>query len=619
METGDGDDSAGELTVKGLNAEKTGLWYQADRWYRQALQRDPDFGPAQLHMGILHLRGGRWRKAVGCLRRAVERDPDLPEANYYLGLAYAGMGEDGPAKDAFWAALRDQAGDACCLMELGRLSMRQKDFEEAAGHLSRALAAAPDETRAAGMLSASLRHMGRPEQALRTLEPMLFRFPADYLLRSEACLASVSLKMEPRARRESEAFLRLMDGRPESYLELAADYAGTGLFSEALTVIESGIAATSSRTYTYPMLCYHAGHCLERLGRTREAKNLYRRARRMRPDCCFPGRVESIAVLERVLDLFPDDANAAAYLGCILYHRTRRADATRLWQQAQRLTGDSVLLCTNLALASWDHDDFRGALYWLRRAMRIEPDNVKAVLWMDSVLAETGDGKKRLTLLEKACTKHPDDDDIREHCGSLLLDLGRPGKALDMILNHRFRTRHGVFNLTRLYLNARTALGEKAMAGGDYGRALDQFEKARSAPVSLGEDATSFRFFGKVHYLAGECLERLGRKAEARKSYRMCVAERRPRLPALSYYDYLSCMRLGKREAAQKALNRIRQTLEQIEAARDVKSGYRHYLRSLYLRALGRRRQAQEEAGRARLKGWRASDELRFGPGFGFA
>jgi tetratricopeptide (TPR) repeat protein len=339
----------------------------------------------------------------------------------------------------------------------------------------------------------------------------------------------------------------------------------------------------------------------------------------MKPELCFPGRVEEIAVLERVLEVYPDDTTASVALGDILYHRARREEAARLWRRAHRRMKRSILLTSTLALASWDQGDLNGTLRWLRRAGRIDPDNMRLVLWLDSVLIEAGKEETRFEMLEEAFGRHPEHDGVREHYASILLDRGRPGRTLELLANFRFRTRHGIFTLSRLYVNTRTILGERLLEKKEYGKALEEFDQACRVPVDLGEDETRFRFYGKAHYLGGACLEKLGRRREAQERYRRCVEEKRVSLAELWYYDCLSYRKSGERERAAKALERLRGEVERMAKNPQAWVAYVHRLRSLWLLGAGRKSESEKEAGLARRHGWRPSSSLRFGVGFGFS
>jgi tetratricopeptide (TPR) repeat protein len=225
----------------------------------------------------------------------------------------------------------------------------------------------------------------------------------------------------------------------------------------------------------------------------------------------------------------------------------------------------------------------------------------------------------RFRLLEDAFSRHPEHDGVREHYASILLDRGRPDRTLELISKQRFRTRHGVFTLSQLHVNTCTTLGERLLAKRNYRKALEQFDRACRIPVDLGEDETRFRFYGKAHYLAGVCLEKLGRRREARKRYHLCVEEKRPWLPELCYYDYLSYMKLGERKRAVSALQRLKTEVGRLARNPEVWPAYVHQVRSLHLLGIGRKRESEKETRLAHRHGWRPSSSLRFGVRFGFS
>ena len=148
--------------------------------------------------------------------------------------------------------------------------------------------------------------------------------------------------------------------------------------------------------------------------------------------------------------------------------------------------------------------------------------------------------------------------------------------------------------------------------------ALEHLDAAMTIPISLGEDETSMKFFGKVHYLSGLCLDKIGRPKEAASQYRKCVSEQRRWLPALSYYDYLSYTALGKHPAAEEALKNLEHGIEHLKE-HHPHPGAVHHLTSLLLRARGKTKAADKEARLARRLGKRPSHDLAFRFAFGFS
>ncbi len=605
--------------ARGRSFDRMLLPDKARKEYETAIAKDPGHPAARLGMGAMMLRAGAFEQAAKHLRRALERDPDLFDARYGLGLAYAGLWRDDEAADEFWVALRLRPDDVSCIVQLGLAWMRKACHGTAAELLERARAAAPLDTRVLGLLSMALRHTAEERQAAELLSAALSTFPTDHLLLSENRLVRKALGAVGAASRADAQLRKILGRTPETFIELAVEYAAARLWDEALDILRMGIAATSSRGRTYPLLLYHAAQCLDGLHRHGEAARMRRRAARQSPELCFPGRVEDMAALEAALDANPNDAVAAFCLGHFYYARTRRKEAVALWHRALRAMPRSRTLTTLLALAAWEDDKFADTSRWLHRASRLDPDNVALTLWMDSVLTEVNNQPMRRRLLRRAFAAHPEHDDVRERLALLLFDSGRPQDALRLISEHRFRTRHGIYALTRLHIGAHTAVAEQLIARKRWAPALESLEAARNIPIELGEDETRLELFGKVHYLSGLCHENLGRRREARACYLACVGEKRPGLPELLYFDYLSYLKLGRAAEAKAALRKLGEELQTTSKSMDTRKPFVHFLRSRYLAAQGRKREAAAELRMARRLGWRPSIELNVWNRFGFS
>jgi tetratricopeptide (TPR) repeat protein len=470
------------------------------------------------------------------------------------------------------------------------------------------------------MLSMTLRSLRRPADALDVVASLMERFGTDYLLQSESVRLHETLGEKKEAKAGRDELRRLLDRVAQAYIELALDYAAAGRFDEALEVIDAGVDETGTRTHVDPMFHYYGGWMLERLGRGREARARYRCGGKMKPDYCFPSRVEAFAVLERAIALNPKDARARLYLGNLCYARERRSEAVAHWRQAAQTIKDSVVLFRNLAYAAWEREDLKRAIYWLRRALKLEPKNQKLMMPLVYIMLEDRRHDAVLKLLQRAYREDPESDAVREQYAAMLIDLGRPAEAVELLSNHHFRSRHGIFSLTRLHLNANIALGEGELAKGDLEKAFVYLDVARHIPVHLGEDELMVKFFGKAHYLAGECLEKMGRRKEARTCYRQCLSEADRGLPELQFYKCLSHKKLGHDSAAKNSLRRLAHSIEHIQLHhRRTSPAYLHYLRALLLEGQGKKSQAKKERKLAYRNGWRDSMAHDFAFKFGFS
>ena len=173
--------------------------------YEQALRIKPDFAEAQYNLGDALAQLGRLQEAIGRYAQALQLKPDYAEAQYNLGVA---------------------------LIRLGRLP-------EAMGHWEQALRIKPDYPEAQNNLA----------WLLATLAPADGGDPA-------------------RAVTLAERACELTNNRVAGYLDtLAAAYAATGRFNDAITTTQKaiGLARSTGQTQIVSEIetrleVYRAGH-----------------------------------------------------------------------------------------------------------------------------------------------------------------------------------------------------------------------------------------------------------------------------------------------------------------------------------------------------------------------
>ncbi len=74
--------------------------------YREALQIDPELGPAHRNLGEVLAIGGGLDEAIDHYRQALRIEPEFAEAHYLLGLALLSRGRLDEADENHRRALR---------------------------------------------------------------------------------------------------------------------------------------------------------------------------------------------------------------------------------------------------------------------------------------------------------------------------------------------------------------------------------------------------------------------------------------------------------------------------------------------------------------------------------
>ena len=220
--------------------------------YAAALHIKPDYAPALDEMGNLMLMQGDARQALTQYAAAAQSAPTRPEPEYHQGLAALKLGRPHEAVAHYRAALRLKPDYAPAHYSLGIALAKSGQTDEAIGHLNRALElgyAPPNVHEALGNTYAE---RGEMRQAIREYRQAL-RVQPNTLGALNNLAWILATANEPDLRDGSEAVqlsARAVElTRRQSLRELdtlAASYAETGQFTDAIKTAEEALALNSA-------------------------------------------------------------------------------------------------------------------------------------------------------------------------------------------------------------------------------------------------------------------------------------------------------------------------------------------------------------------------------------
>ena len=169
----------GDATVLHTVAEslrKRGRYAGAVESYRAALAIDPDFAMAHAGLGDALYRLERYEEAIESLDRSVALHPHPPTATARLvlmGSASEKLGRTAAAVAHYERAVAIDPRNVEALDHLAMARFGEERYEEALGLYRTLLEAKPGSARTHANLGATLYHLGRPEEALRSFERAL--------------------------------------------------------------------------------------------------------------------------------------------------------------------------------------------------------------------------------------------------------------------------------------------------------------------------------------------------------------------------------------------------------------------------------------------------------------
>ena len=376
----------------------------------------PDDLDLMLEAANLYLDGGRAQKALGLIRRALGVDPGSPRALRMEAMALASMGRFDEAAARLQALLRKNRRDSMVALSLAWVQARAGRFDEARSTLGevwkelRRRPESPEAVRCALTAARVELLADRPRAARRWVEEIpspgrggreLVRILAETYRRSEDWEGGVGamLRLQPslegRARDDARAFeaefrLRRGDPRAISLLEPlleSSDVEGARLAVNVLQAVgrwDDVVRATEGALQRFPddpFFLFARGAALERMGRIDEA----------------------VTVFRHLLEVDPDNADAANYLGYMWADAgTNLEEALRLIGHAVELRPDSGAFLDSLGWVYFRLGRLEEAEHWLRRALRAGETGGTVLAHLGEVLAARGKPEEARRYLERA-------------------------------------------------------------------------------------------------------------------------------------------------------------------------------------------------------------------------
>ena len=460
-----------------------------------------------------------------------------------------------------WIRAWNQAWKSAAHLALAELEGVRGGWRGAREHLEQVLVLDTEHLRARNLLAMVLRVLGCGDEAERWIEGTLEKDRLD-------------------------VWARWLKGQPlradlQTRLDLAYDLARAGFYREAigwLTAPIPGGEVTDARNLgAWPMVGYTLAWLYERSGDPVAAKAAHRHAASVRPDHCFPARLDEIRVLEAAMGRNPRDARAPYYLGNLMYDRRRHDEAMTLWELGARLDPELATVWRNLGIGEYNvRKRARKARECYERAFRCDPGDARLAYERDQLWKRLGiSPERRLASLEARIDLVERRDDLSLEFCALLNQVGWHERAERVLAGRRFQPwEGGEGQALGQHVRTQMSLGYDALARGDAGRARDRFESALRVPENLGEARHLLANPSDVHYALGIAWERLGRRTEARRHWRVAARfegdfrEMRVRdFSETTFYSALAWGKLGRRDRQTAMLRRLLEQARKLEKA----------------------------------------------------
>lgn len=197
---------------------------EAEKLFRRALEKNPNFAPARAHLGLLYVQEGRAHEAFPQLREAVRLDPARRDAS-----------------DALVRILQDQAHSAAAA----------KDYPKALALLTEAAKYRPDNPDLQFALGTVELQMSLWEDAVKAFQRTLNLRPNDPLATYNLGRAFLGQWKFEDARQQFAHYVTLLPDDSAGHCALGMTFAALELLPDARKQFQQSIALDPSQTEAY--------------------------------------------------------------------------------------------------------------------------------------------------------------------------------------------------------------------------------------------------------------------------------------------------------------------------------------------------------------------------------
>jgi tetratricopeptide (TPR) repeat protein len=511
-----------QLYLTGLHIEqyRHATW-QAIDYYGEALKREPGDVRCNNAMGLWLLKRGQFEQSESYFRRAVEtlteRNPNPYdcESYYHLGMALQMQGKMDEAFDAYYRCVWNAPWQDAAYLQLTRLCLQKGNDDEALKLIEKSLIRNHHNQTARHLKCAILRRSGLSIQAIRLADESIkidaFSMGCYY----EKFLALTEQKEHEQADEVLLHIKRTMRSNLHHYIEYAFDYFHAGLYEEATNFLWLAIGNPHD---TYPMLYYYLGYFAFKQNKLDTARTLCHKGGTMKPDYCFPNKMEDVNVLQFATSV-NKDPKAHYYLGNYWYANRQHQQAITQWERSLSLDEQFPTVHRNLALAYHNKmGDATKALIELEKAFALNTKDGRVLMELDQLHKKLNTSPwQRLKLLEKHITLTEDRDDLYLERVTLYNQTGQYETAKALLAQRNFHPwEGGEGKVTSQFVFCHVALAKKYLFEEHYRKALHFLEQAEHYPQNLGEGKLYGTRENDIFYFKGCIYENMGDHEQAK-------------------------------------------------------------------------------------------------------
>ncbi|MEW6456303.1 MAG: tetratricopeptide repeat protein, partial [Acidobacteriota bacterium] len=475
-------------------------------------------------------------------------DTTLGDAYYYLGLLNKIIGNLQTAEDYLLKATKFSQTFATAYHCLGQISLARGNYHQAVKHFKKALERNPRSSETRVLLSAAYRKMHKYIDAEKMIKSVFEDEPTNYfaafeqhLINTNALIFVTSYPFSPSPPHQVRGRLQSSPLRGEggvrgdeeqSYLELACLYINSGLYQDAITLMEMIDGEKS------PMSLFYLGYLYNKIGKREKGKEFYGNALKTKNyQHLFPNRLEEFAILKDAIENSEDNFITRYAMGNFLASRYRFSEALEQWnksaQKIENLKNEEkmsysdllTVLYRNIGLIIWKiQKKPEEAVSWYEKALSYGGWHFQCYKELSDLYGEIKQKEKAIAILESGLDKVSKPSEIVRELLPLYSEKGN-FKLMEEIISkypadhwHRFEFQswHRTIYLTK---------GKKLFDDGKYLEATSEFDRAMEYPENIRITKEPLHNFAEILWYKGLAYSKMNNLPEAFKCWNQAANE----------------------------------------------------------------------------------------------
>jgi putative PEP-CTERM system TPR-repeat lipoprotein len=423
----------------------------ARKSFKHAMELQPTSVAAAVNLAQLDLQDKNPEAARRRFEAMLAKDKD--NVQVMLGLAGIAAATDQDAEYVAWLQKAAKAAPSSVRprLLLGHYYLRKGDAKKALAVAQEAQTANPDNAQALDLLGTAQLTAGETQNAITTYGKLARLVPSNPVVRYRLATAQAAGRSIEPARASLNAALALKPDYLPAEILLASIELDAGRYGEALKITQrmqrqhpqaaSGFALQGNvlmaqKQFLPALKAYERAFEINRSGLLVVQMHKARSA---------AGHTqEADAKLRQWLEEQPNDVAARTYLAAIYLKAGQHELAIEQYQRLLQADAKNFRALNDLAWLYQKEKDPR-AVTTAEQGYQLYPDNPDITDTLGWILVERGETARALELLQKAAEKAPQSTEIRYHLAVALAKSGDNARArrelADLLANKNFRQR----------------------------------------------------------------------------------------------------------------------------------------------------------------------------------